>query len=100
MKNKNLYNLVIIVYFLLIPVMIAIHVFVGKDSKISHIVSGALISAVVLLFFIYILMKSKKEFKATEERLKNVLDSTAEGIYGMDLEGNCIFANKSCIQML
>lgn len=100
MKNKNLYNLVIIVSFLLIPVMIAIHVFVGKDSKMSHIVSGALISAVVLLFFIYILMKSKKEFKATEERLKNVLDSTAEGIYGMDLEGNCIFANKSCIEML
>ena len=29
--------------------------------------------------------------------LRLLLDSTAEGIYGIDLEGRCTFANKACV---
>lgn len=36
----------------------------------------------------------------SEEKLRIILDSTAEGIYGIDLNGNCIFCNKSCLKML
>jgi diguanylate cyclase (GGDEF)-like protein/PAS domain S-box-containing protein len=33
-------------------------------------------------------------------QLKLILDSTAEGIYGMDTEGRCTFCNKSGLSML
>jgi PAS domain S-box-containing protein len=36
----------------------------------------------------------------TEERYKQLLDSTAEGIFGIDLNGHCTFANASCLQLL
>lgn len=33
-------------------------------------------------------------------QLKLILDSTAEAIYGMNLNGECTFCNKSCIKLL
>ncbi len=33
-------------------------------------------------------------------QLLSILDSTAEAIYGIDLEGRCTFCNKSCIRLL
>lgn len=100
MKKYNIFSYMIVLCIALIPVMVAIHVFVGSDSRLSHIISGSLASGLLLVLFIYVLLKNRREFKNTEERLISVLDSTAEGIYGMDLDGRCIFANKSCIQML
>ncbi|TWT51132.1 Phytochrome-like protein cph1 [Rubripirellula amarantea] len=35
-----------------------------------------------------------------ESRIRALLDSTAEGIYGLDLEGNCTFANSACARLL
>ena len=32
--------------------------------------------------------------------MRLLLDSTAEAIYGVDLEGNCTFANSACLRML
>ena len=47
------------------------------------------------------------EHKATLEELRNrelqitsLLNSTAEGIYGIDLEGRCTFANTTCARLL
>ena len=34
------------------------------------------------------------------EQLKLILDSTAEGIYGIDTEGACTFSNESALKML
>jgi PAS domain S-box-containing protein len=34
------------------------------------------------------------------ERIRLLLDSTAEAIYGIDLEGNCTFCNRACAEML
>ncbi len=34
------------------------------------------------------------------ELVKLLLDSTPEGIYGLDLEGNCTFCNPACLQSL
>ena len=36
----------------------------------------------------------------SEERGRLLLESTGEGIYGVDLDGNCTFANAACVKML
>ncbi|MFC1619680.1 PAS domain S-box protein [Candidatus Neomarinimicrobiota bacterium] len=35
-----------------------------------------------------------------EQRIRLLMDSTAEAIYGCDTEGNCIFANPACLRLL
>ena len=44
--------------------------------------------------------ESEAALKASEEKARLLLNSTAEAIYGIDLEGNCTFANPSCAKML
>lgn len=36
----------------------------------------------------------------SEEQIRLLLDSTAEAIYGLDLDGNCTSANAACLKML
>lgn len=43
---------------------------------------------------------NKQKSKESEEKLRLILDSTAEGIYGIDLNGNCTFINASALKML
>ena len=38
--------------------------------------------------------------QASKDQLQLLLDSTYEGIYGLDTEGNCTFCNKSCLHLL
>jgi diguanylate cyclase (GGDEF)-like protein/PAS domain S-box-containing protein len=40
------------------------------------------------------------EREQAEKKERLLLDSTAEAIYGIDLQGNCTFANPSCARML
>lgn len=40
------------------------------------------------------------DLKENKDALQLILNSAAEGIYGMDLEGNGTFSNPSCIKML
>ncbi|MCD4712014.1 MAG: diguanylate cyclase [Clostridiales bacterium] len=40
------------------------------------------------------------ELNDNKEQLRLLLDSTAEGIYGIDIEGVCTFCNESCIEFL
>jgi len=35
-----------------------------------------------------------------ENQVRLLLNSTAEAIYGLDIEGNCAFANRACMQVL
>ena len=42
----------------------------------------------------------EKELKESEYNLRLILDSTAEGIFGIDLEGICTFCNASAINVL
>ncbi len=41
-----------------------------------------------------------KRIEAESTRLRLVLDSTGEGIFGIDLEGCCTFANPTCLRLL
>lgn len=38
--------------------------------------------------------------KENKESLRLILDSTAEAIYGIDMNGNCTFCNTSCLNIL
>lgn len=44
--------------------------------------------------------QAEAAIRASEERVRLLLDSTAEAIYGIDLEGRCTFANAACLSML
>lgn len=44
--------------------------------------------------------RNRQELKDSQDRVRLLLDSTAEAIYGVDLEGNCTIANPACAKML
>ena len=44
--------------------------------------------------------RAEEALRDREERLKLLLDSTAEAIYGLDREGNCTFCNPACLRLL
>jgi two-component system, cell cycle sensor histidine kinase and response regulator CckA len=44
--------------------------------------------------------KRTREVSETQARLRLLLDSTAEAIYGLDLEGRCTFCNPACVRLL
>ena len=44
--------------------------------------------------------QAEAKIRDAEAQIRLLLDSTAEGIYGVDIEGNCIFANQACLQAL
>ena len=54
--------------------------------------------AITLLFFTVAmsLTTTRKLYKKTEQ----ILESTGEGIFGIDLKGHCTFVNKAAIEML
>ena len=42
----------------------------------------------------------EESLKNSEMQVRLLLDSTAEGIYGLDIEGNCTQANRACLNLL
>jgi len=46
------------------------------------------------------LEKTIFELKNSKDNIRLLLDSTAEAIYGIDMNGNCTFCNASCLKML
>ncbi|MFA5341658.1 MAG: HD domain-containing phosphohydrolase [Clostridia bacterium] len=46
------------------------------------------------------LIATNEQLKESKERLQIILNSTAEAIYGVDLDGICTFCNNSCLKIL
>ncbi|HTZ96936.1 MAG TPA: PAS domain S-box protein [Terriglobales bacterium] len=46
------------------------------------------------------LKRAQEDLREREAQLQLLLDSTAEAIYGLDLDGNCSFSNRSCLKLL
>ena len=44
--------------------------------------------------------RAEEALHESMERVRLLLNSTAEAIYGVDLDGNCTFANPACVRML
>jgi len=44
--------------------------------------------------------KAEQALRDSHEDLHRLLNSMAEGVYGVDTDGNCTFVNQSCLQML
>ncbi|WP_395843055.1 PAS domain-containing protein [Archangium violaceum] len=44
--------------------------------------------------------EAEENLSEREERLRGLLESTAEGIWGLDTEGRCTFANFACLRLL
>ena len=44
--------------------------------------------------------QAEEAVKKSEEQVRLLLNSTAEAIYGIDLQGRCTFANPACLRML
>jgi len=44
--------------------------------------------------------KAEVALQESEENTLTLLNSTAEAIYGIDLDGNCTYCNNSCLQLL
>ena len=43
---------------------------------------------------------TEEALRESQERLRLILDSTAEAIYGVDLQGRCTFCNSACLRIL
>jgi PAS domain S-box-containing protein len=61
---------------------------------------GELVGCVVTFLDISERRRVEEELRQTDELVRLLLDSTGEGIYGVDLEGNCTFANPACARLL
>lgn len=46
------------------------------------------------------ILQREKSLRESSEMVSLLLNSTAEAIYGLDLEGNCTFCNAACLQLL
>jgi PAS domain S-box-containing protein len=46
------------------------------------------------------LKKVEAMLRESEERIRLIMDSTGEGIYGIGLDGRCSFRNKACLRLL
>ena len=44
--------------------------------------------------------QADESLRQSEEKLRLLLNSTAEAIYGVDLKGNCTFCNPACLQLI
>lgn len=44
--------------------------------------------------------ETQSSLQKSQSRIRMLLDSTGEAIYGIDLDGNCTFVNPACIRVL
>lgn len=61
---------------------------------------GSMFIVVVGILLFRQIRKPMLRQKEAEEQYRVLMESTAEAIYGCDLEGNCTFVNPACVQML
>ena len=73
-------------------------------SILSAVVGVAgILLALLVAFVIHLFQQASiqaRNAQMNEEQVRLLLDSTAEAIYGVDLQGNCTFANPVCLAMI
>lgn len=65
------------------------------------ILTGLLLIGLVMFFIVYRQRKTTEQhWHNSETRLRILLDSVGEGVFGVDLEGNCTFINSTGLNIL
>ncbi|MEI7662877.1 MAG: ATP-binding protein, partial [Bacteroidota bacterium] len=83
----------------------------GISSAVVFVLLGGAAISILLLALSFSLFNTRyqaqliaqqllAERKLSEERFGILLNSAAEGIYGLDLHGNCTFSNTACSRLL
>jgi PAS domain S-box-containing protein len=68
---------------------------IDKEKPVMILISGFLIS-----FLFFIVARTLTNTYQINRKLEQLLESTMEGIFGIDEEGRCTFINKSALEML
>ena len=82
-----------------------------EDKTLSRItflsIGGTVVSLAILTSTMYVLnrviaarRKAEADYRDSEDRVRLLLNSTSEGVYGMDTEGKCTFCNPACLRIL
>ncbi len=69
-------------------------------SPLRDAVTGEVVGASAIARDITQLKAAQRELMDREERIRLLLESTAEAIYGIDTDGVCIFCNPACARLL
>jgi PAS domain S-box-containing protein len=81
------------------------------SSKVNIIASSGIAVSLLLFALSLSLLNTRsraqqiaigltKDLTESEERFRTLLNSTSEGIYGIDLQGLCTFSNTACRQLI
>ncbi len=62
--------------------------------------AGSIADMVTLTMELRERRQAEEALRASEEKTRLLLESTGEAIYGVDLDGNCTFANPACLKLL
>lgn len=90
----------ILIHLLMIPFLGLVYTLIANNGDNRYTMALAIVSVFFFFAFAILLLASQNCLVNAEDELKSVLDAAAEGIYGVDREGRCTFANSSCIRML
>ena len=74
--------------------------YLATGSMASYLGIIILLLAMAIFSLLIAERRSAGLLVKSESRLRLLLDSTVEGIYGVDLDGRCIFCNPSCLKIL
>ena len=72
----------------------------AAQAELRRLLEEAGRSRLVLLSVVEDLQQAQEAQRQSEDQLRLILDSTAEGIYGVDSMGCCTFCNASSLRML
>ncbi len=65
-----------------------------------HDVDGHIVGVSAIAHDITERQRAANALRESEEKLRLILNSAAEGIYGVDREGYCTFCNQACVRLL
>lgn len=74
--------------------------FPAEYSSYPVLRGGELLGCVVTFVDITERLEVQEELQEAEQLVRSLLNSSGEGIYGTDMEGNCTFANPACLKLL
>jgi two-component system CheB/CheR fusion protein len=78
----------------------------GKPIDVSITLSpildanGVVVAASAIARDVTALKSAHRQLEERQKQIQELLDSTAEAIYGLDLGGRCTFVNPACVRLL